>query len=95
MPAVHRQDDSRICEATTIVTGQSSVFVNGKLWSVDGDPNTHINGQLIASGTTVKINNKLVIVVGDNAAPDDLCELVGPPHCNPFATSGSPDVNCY
>jgi uncharacterized Zn-binding protein involved in type VI secretion len=95
MPAVHRQDDSRACGATTIVTGQSSVFVNGKLWSVAGDPNTDGNGQLIASGTTVKINNILVIVLGDSAAPDDLCIPLGGFHCAPSATSGSPNVNCY
>ena len=95
MPACHRQDDLRICDATTIVTGQSTVFVAGKLWAVEGDPNTHGNGQLIATFNTVKINGKSVIVVGDQASPDDLCLLLGPPHCNPFATTGSPDVFCY
>jgi uncharacterized Zn-binding protein involved in type VI secretion len=95
MPAVHRQDDLRICGATTIVIGQSTVFVNGKLWAVTGDPNTDGNGQLIATFNTVKINGKSVIVVGDNADPDDLCILIGPPHCNPSATTGSPSVSCY
>lgn len=95
MPAVHRQDDLRVCGATTIVVGQSTVFVENKLWAVEGDPNTHGNGQLIASGSTVRINNIPVIVVGDQASPDNLCETIGPPHCNPFATTGSGTVTCY
>ena len=95
MPAVHRQDDLRVCGATTIVIGQSTVFANGKLWAVEGDPNTHGNGQLIASGSTVRINNIPIIIEGDQAQPDDLCIPLGPPHCNPFAVEGSPDVSCY
>jgi len=37
MPAAHRHDDLRVCGATTIVSGQGTVFVNGKLWAVEGD----------------------------------------------------------
>ena len=33
----HRQDDLRTCGAKTVVVGQSSVFVNNKLWAVEGD----------------------------------------------------------
>lgn len=69
---VHRHGDSRSCGATTIVIGQSSVFINGKLCSVEGDINTHGNGQLIASHSSFKINNKSVIVVGDSSQPDNL-----------------------
>lgn len=95
MPAAHRQDDSRACGATTIVSGQATVFVNNKLWAVAGDPNTHGSGALIASGSTVRINNKLVIINGDSASPDDLCVPLGGAHCAPSATSGSGNVSCY
>ena len=95
MPAAHRADDLRICSATTIVTGQSTVFVAGKLWSVEGDPNSDGGGGLVASATTVKINNIPVIVLGNSAFADDLCPIVGGLHCTPSATTGSPDVVCY
>ena len=95
MPACHRQDDLRACGATTIVVGQSTVFVNGKLWSVEGDPNTDGGGGLVASETTVKINNIPVIVLGNSAFADDLCPILGGLHCAPSATSGSPSVSCY
>lgn len=73
MPGAHRNGDVRFCGAATIVQGQSTVFVNGKLWAVEGDPNTHGDGQLVAvTGTTVFIEGKKVIVaVGDTAVPDD------------------------
>lgn len=95
MPAVHRHGDARSCGATTIVSGQSSVFVETKLFSVQGDPNTHGNGQLIAGSSAVKINNIPVIVVGNSASADDLCIPLGGAHCAPSATSGSGTVSCY
>jgi uncharacterized Zn-binding protein involved in type VI secretion len=96
MPAAHRQDDLRACGATTIVVGQSNVYVEGKLWSVVGDPNTDGNGQLISAvGSTVFINGKLVIVIGDSASPDDLCIPLGGLHCAPIPTTGSSTVFCY
>jgi uncharacterized Zn-binding protein involved in type VI secretion len=88
MAGAHRKDDSRSCGATTIVSGQSTVFVETKLWAVAGDPNSHGGGALIASGSTVKINNKLVIINGDSAALDVLA------HPDP-ASSGSGTVSCY
>ena len=73
MPQAHRNNDSRFCGALTIVQGQSSVFVNGRLWAVDNDPNTHGAGGLIPSGTSVFINNKKVIVLfPDQARIDNL-----------------------
>lgn len=69
---VHRHGDSRNCGASTIVIGQSNVFINGKLCSVEGDINTHQNGQLIASHSSVKINNKSIIIVGDISQLDNL-----------------------
>lgn len=62
-----------MCGASTIVQGQSNVFVNKKLWAVDGDPETHGGGNLIpVYGTkNVYINKKLVIcAIGDKAEPD-------------------------
>lgn len=72
--------------------GQSSVFVNGKLWSVEGDPETHGNGQLVASHSSVTINGKKVIVnTPDTAAADNA------PHSPPLTNTaqGSPNVFGY
>lgn len=48
MPGSYRDSDTRFCGARTVVSGQSSVFVNSLLWDVDGDPNTHGDGLLIS-----------------------------------------------
>lgn len=92
--AIHRNNDSRACGASTIVSGQRKVFVNGELASVIGDPNSHGGGRLSASNNdgTVYINNALVVLLGSSASADKLCPPLGPPHCNPSATSASPDV---
>lgn len=96
MPAAHRDGDPRVCGASTVVQGQSTVFVNGQLWAVNGDPNTHGAGGLINSGTTVFINGIPVIVhAADSAAPDNLCPILGPPHCAPATAGGSGDVFAY
>lgn len=86
MPGTHRNTDSRSCGARTIVVGQSSVFVNGLLWSVNGDPNNHGNGNLIASINNVLIEGKAPIIRGDSARPDNL------DHINPSASGASGDV---
>ena len=83
MPGAHRNNDSRFCGAKTIVQGQSTVTVNGKLWAVEGDIDTHCNqGSLNAvyGSLNVKINSKLVICgMGDTAAPDKQgCIVVHP-----------------
>ena len=83
----HRQDDSRICGATTIVVGQNFVSVEGKLWAVENDPNTDGGGELIHSQSFVTIDGKLVILTGDSAAADNLCPI--PPHCVPSAVGYS------
>lgn len=90
MPGVHRHTDSRICGASTKVTGQSDVFVNNLLASVDRDPNTHSAGNLKAQNPNVYINNKLVVIKGNPASPDGLCPGAG--HCCPTATGASPNV---
>jgi uncharacterized Zn-binding protein involved in type VI secretion len=89
MPFSHRNNDSRICGALTIVVGQDFVTVDGQLWSVDNDPNTHGGGQLISSQTWVTIDGKGVIVKDDSSDPDALCFIVGGPHCNPKASGFS------
>lgn len=96
MPAAHRNGDGRVCGASTVVSGQGSVFVNGQLWSVAGDPNSHGGGSLSPSGATVHVEGTLVIVdAPDGAAPDALCPTIGPPHCGPSTAGGSGDVFAY
>lgn len=93
MPAVHRNGDSRACGASTVVTGNRNVYCNGKLVSVDNDPNSHGGGNLNASCNNVYVNGKLVVNnTPDSAAPDSLCEPLGGAHCNPYTTQGSPNV---
>lgn len=93
MPAVHRDTDARVCGASTVAVGQSTVYANGLLVAVDGDPNTHGGGELIAACKNVFIAGKMVVNdSSDNAAADSLCIPVGPPHCNPATAGGSPDV---
>lgn len=91
---VHRDSDSRACGASTSVTGQGNVYVNNKLASVQGDPNTHGGGGLAASNNdgTVYINGKKVVLQGSSASPDALCPPIGGAHCGPTATSASGDV---
>lgn len=93
----HRDGDLRSCGAVTIVTNQSTVFVNNKLWAVKGDRNNHINGALKnTTGDSILIENKEVIVHGpDQADPDNLCPISGGKHCNPETAQGSGDTLCY
>jgi len=91
MPAAHRHGDNRTCSATTTVIGQSTVKVNGKLWAVKDDTNTHSGGGLINSGTTVFIEGKPVIVVGDQAKVDGQGHSGGAD----AAASGSGNVFAY
>lgn len=97
MPAVHRNTDSRVCGASTVVSGQGTVYANGLLIAVMNDQNTHGGGGLNASVNpgTVFINGKKMVVVGSSASPDALCPPIGAPHCNPKSTGGSPDVFAF
>lgn len=83
---VHRHSDSRTCGASNIVVGQSTVFANRRLISVDKDPDSHGAGNLNAKCNNVFINSKMVVNIGDSANPDQA------PHPNPAAGSGSPNV---
>ena len=64
MPRAHRDGDTRYCTAVTIVTNQSTVFVNDKLWAVEGDECSHGGGPLKAKfpPKNVNVEDKLVIV---------------------------------
>jgi hypothetical protein len=90
MTEVHRDTDSRICGAATVVAGNSTVFVNNLLASVDKDPNNHGAGNIIASTKNVYVENELIVENGDSANPDKICPI--PPHCEPSTSSGSPNV---
>ena len=93
MSAVHRLTDLRICGAVTIVIGQSSVYANNLLIAVNGDPNSHGAGNLIAGSRNVFINNLAVVNnTPDLAIPDGLCIPIGGPHCAPITATGSPNV---
>ena len=53
MADVHRNTDTRVCGATTTVVGNIDVFANNLLVSVNGDPNSHGAGELIAHSNEV------------------------------------------
>ncbi|MDP2358642.1 MAG: hypothetical protein Q8M31_21665 [Beijerinckiaceae bacterium] len=89
MAFAHRHGDARVCGASTIVTGQNFVTVEGQLWAVHGDPNSHGAGDLISSRSWITIDGKPIIVQGDAAAADNLCPIVGGPHCAPSAVGHS------
>ena len=91
----HRNNDFRTCGATTQVVGQSFVKINGQLWAVQGDPDSHGEGQIITTQTYVKINGIPVSLVNDQASADTLCFTIGFPHCDPFTSSGDSTVTIY
>tara|TARA_R110000868_G_scaffold25423_7_gene99174 strand:- start:944 stop:1201 length:258 start_codon:yes stop_codon:yes gene_type:complete len=84
-----------MCDAKTKVIGQSSVYVNGKLWAVDGDPEEpdhHDLGQLIPTGQSVTINGKRVIVLTPDRAKIDGLGHVGMADATKTASS---DTSAY
>lgn len=92
MTAIHRNTDSRVCGASTVVTGNTTVYANNLLVSVNGDPNSHGAGNLSASTNQIFVENKMVVEVGDGASPDGLCPPLGGSHCGPSSSSGSSNV---
>jgi uncharacterized Zn-binding protein involved in type VI secretion len=90
--AAHRNTDVRTCGASTVSVQSKNVYVNGLLWSINGDPNSHGGGNLFAATKQVFIGGIAVVNVGDSAAPDSLCPIPGGPHCAPAAVGGSNDV---
>jgi hypothetical protein len=90
---VHRDTDTRACGATTVVAGNSTVYANKLLVSVDKDPNDHGAGALGATSKEVYCHNILVVHhKPDPAAPDALCPPLNGAHCAPDTAQGSPDV---
>lgn len=89
----HLDGQSRECGATTIVSGQNFVYIDGKLWAVEGDKNSHEEGGLIATtGNSIYINGKLVIVHGPDPAEIDLLGHVG---LDDGTAEGTSTVYCY
>ena len=97
MPKAHRNTDSRSCGAQTTVIGQTTVFVNNLLWAVEFDLDTHCDpkGPLKPKVRTIFIENKNIIVVGDDFHANDF----EPPLCivphSPNPSQGSPDTSAY
>jgi hypothetical protein len=95
----HRDTDKRKCGAKTVVTGQTTVFVNNLLWAVKGDKNDHGNGKLKLGSNnkgTIFIGENEVIIHGpDDADQDDKCPIEGGDHCNPKTDQGSGDTFAY
>ena len=87
MPAIHRNTDPRGCGASTIAVGQGTVFANQLLVSVNGDPNTHGGGSLIAACRQVFAGGILVV----NHTPDTSTPDAFPHSVSPTA-GGSPNV---
>ena len=92
MTGVHRHGDSRSCGATTVVTTNTTVFANGQLVSVNGNPNSHGAGNLSADCAHFYCHDTLVVDNGDSAAADNVCPTSGGAHCAPAASSASPNV---
>lgn len=90
---IHREGDARSCGATTKASC-ATVRINGKFISIEGDTNSHGGGALRATQTAgkVRVNGRPVIILNDPAAPDKLCPPLGGAHCNPKASSASPNV---
>lgn len=89
---IHRNTDSRTCGAATVVAGQSTVFANSLLVSVDADPNNHGGGALTAKCNEVYVNSKKVVIVGNSASADGKCPTDKGAHCAPASSSGSGNV---
>lgn len=65
------------------------------LCAVEGDPNSHEHGELIAENPRTVFINYIPVIdhAPDPAEPDDLCPGSG--HCNPETAEGSPNVFYY
>jgi len=90
MPGAHRNGDSRSCGAATVVTGQNNVYVNGQLWAVEGDDNTHGSGPLRAlhgSNNVYVGGQKAICAVGSDTVSSDDNLLHGVGEANPLGHS--------
>lgn len=84
--AIHRNGDLRVCGATTIVSGQSTVYAESNLISVNGDVESHGGAPLVAATNAVYINGIMVVNVGDTAPPDSAL------HASTSASTGSSTI---
>ena len=96
MNYVHRNNDKRMCGASTRAI-VNNVRVNNEFISTEGDPNTHGGGVLQATVTRgrTRAGGKPIIILNDPAGRDRLCGVIGHAghgHCSPKATSASGDV---
>lgn len=97
----HRHSDTRACGATTIVIGQSTVYVNNLLWAVEGDIDTHCapKGPLLPvyGAKNIYIEGKKIIV-GEGADSFSAIDFEPPlclvPH-SPTPVGASPDTFAY
>ena len=90
MPAIHRHTDARACGATTIVSGQGTVYANSLLVSVNGDVNSHGAGALTAGSDNVFAGGKAVV----NNTPDSAAaDTLGHAPALTKTAGGSPNVN--
>lgn len=82
MPPVHLDTLLRFCGAATQVIGQSTVFGNNKLVAVEGDKDTHNDGgdliQRYGLGNIIIEGKKMIVAMGDTAAPDSIGSVVHP-----------------
>ena len=94
MNFVHRDNDRRICGASTKAT-VNNVRVNNQFISTEGDTNSHSGGALgatVTSGRT-RAGGKPIIILNDPASADRLCGgHSGHGHCNPKASQASNNV---
>lgn len=95
MNFVHRNNDKRLCGASTRAT-VNNVRVNNQFISTEGDPNSHGGGVLQATATSgrTRAGGKPIIILNDPASRDSYCGRpgYGPEHCGPSATSASGNV---
>ena len=73
MPGAHCNTHSRFCGASTVVTNQSTFFINGLKAAVEGDLNTHSNlGALVSQspGTFFIEGKKMIVAMLDGSQPD-------------------------
>lgn len=94
MAGSHLEGQKRKCTGATVVTEQNSVYVNGKLWAVQGSKCSHGDGDLKASygDKSVKIHSIAVSVNGpDSADPDQQDHPTG----YTDTAEGSTNVNAY
>ncbi len=88
----HRHTDDRVCGADTTVINQHDVFANELFVASDGDTCSHGAGGLNPNAHHVYVHTILVVGHLATAAPDGRCPTVGPPHCTPSTSEGSPNV---